>query len=921
MKEDRYEIKGKIGQGGIGVVYRASDKRLNRDVAIKRVLPEGGFENQEEAIEHLLKEAKSLSSIQHPHIVTVYDAGVDEEGPYVVMELLAGRTLDEMIERGSLTYEDFREVAVQTQEALIAAQDLALVHRDLKPTNVMVTWLPSGKFQMKLVDFGLAKFSAKPSLQTIDHGDAVFGSIHFMAPEQFERTPLDQRTDMYSMGCMYYFALTGLQPFGGDSASEVMASHLQHRVTSLSELRPDLAPWVCDWVMWHIERKMDKRPSNARESLQKFLMNEQQNPENSEEPTPEKPRRPKLVFPGAEPTPATPAVPATPVVPVTAAPAATIPVAATPPAPPAEVPTGTAPQPIEPPASQPPSLHTTGHVPPAPSPLLPPSPPPAPPASPPPPPAETIAPPAPLDVAPPPPAPAPSPAATTPVNLAPPPPASPEPPPAAAPVPPAQPVTEVQPAPPAPAGQFNLAGAAFFAVSATTSRPLQPGGIPAPGALGAPAGAGADGPSTLISGSTEVGQKGLSNAIKITLAAVLVVAIIFTGIFVIAKAGKNKEAKAFNELVKQVEDAGAKDLPTTGAQAAILLRNSISLKQITEREAIYQRLLVAKSSDDTDLDSMIAEFASNEENGIIPDIRTKLFQVVQRRKGRSSLPHLIAHAQTSSNPQTATAALKAAEQIATEKDISSVLNIIKFSTQEQVRQGAKRVITSLAARSDSRKSLAADIKSAYDADPTDEAKLLFVELLGAAGGDVAAAVVQDALKSKDNKLRLAAVAALGNWADDSQFETLLDHMATEENDTLRTRGFDSAFHFLKIERERDEVALEDMWKLLARLAQVPAEKLKIVTGLANIVDDWAFAVVEFFVEDEDDKVSFRAEQALERMEERRKRINPDAKVPKEKKEDEEEAGEDPDKAPDDEKENPADDEIKPAEEKEDPAGG
>ena len=94
MKE-RYDIKGKIGQGGIGAVYRAFDRRLNRDVAIKRVLPQGGFENKEEAVAHLLKEAKSLSSVQHPHIVTVYDAGVDEEGPYVVMVLLAGQQADD----------------------------------------------------------------------------------------------------------------------------------------------------------------------------------------------------------------------------------------------------------------------------------------------------------------------------------------------------------------------------------------------------------------------------------------------------------------------------------------------------------------------------------------------------------------------------------------------------------------------------------------------------------------------------------------------------------------------------------------------------------------------------------------------------------------------------------------------------------
>ena len=280
MSSERYEIRGKIGQGGVGAVYRAYDKNLSREVAIKRVLTEEGFDandEEDEATKALLKEATALCSVQHPHIVTVYDAGVDEDGPYVVMELLSGRTLDEMVERGTMTWSDFRETAVQSLEALIAAQDLDLVHRDIKPSNVMVTWLPSGKFQVKLVDFGLAKFSSKPSLQTIDHGDAVFGSIHFMAPEQFERVPLDKRTDMYSLGCVFYFSLAGVYPFDGENAPLVMAAHLQNNYTPLREHRPDLPDWVCQWVEWHLARAPDDRPSSAREALERFLSFEQPN--------------------------------------------------------------------------------------------------------------------------------------------------------------------------------------------------------------------------------------------------------------------------------------------------------------------------------------------------------------------------------------------------------------------------------------------------------------------------------------------------------------------------------------------------------------------------------------------------------------------------------------------------------------------
>jgi len=273
--DDRYEIRGKIGQGGVGAVYRAYDKNLNREVAVKRILPEGGADLEKEATRQLTKEAGALAVLQHPHIVTIYDVGIDEDGPFVVMELLQGKTIDEVVGKASFTWQDFREFAQQTQEALIAAQDMNLLHRDLKPANVMLTWLPSGKFHVKIVDFGLAKFSSKPSQQTIDQKDAIFGSIYFMSPEQFERTELDMRTDMYSIGCLYYFALTGVHPFHGETGPQVMAAHLEHRVFPLHEIRPDLPRWVADWVMWHINRLADHRPQNARESLAHFIQSDQ----------------------------------------------------------------------------------------------------------------------------------------------------------------------------------------------------------------------------------------------------------------------------------------------------------------------------------------------------------------------------------------------------------------------------------------------------------------------------------------------------------------------------------------------------------------------------------------------------------------------------------------------------------------------
>jgi serine/threonine protein kinase len=273
--EDRYEIRKKIGQGGFGSVYLANDLRMNREVAIKRI---GHAPHdpalQEESTKQLLKEIGTLSSIQHPHIVTIYDVGADEDGPFVVMELITGKTLDELIEKAPLTWPDFREFALQTQEALIAAQALNLIHSDIKPANLMLTWLPSGKLQIKIVDFGLARIAASQSCEELQNLDAVYGSIFFMAPEQFERVPSDSRTDIYSMACVYYQALTGTYPFQGETVYEVMTAHLNHQVIPIQDLRAGIPMWVCDWIMWQLNRLPQDRPESSREALQLFLQND-----------------------------------------------------------------------------------------------------------------------------------------------------------------------------------------------------------------------------------------------------------------------------------------------------------------------------------------------------------------------------------------------------------------------------------------------------------------------------------------------------------------------------------------------------------------------------------------------------------------------------------------------------------------------
>lgn len=269
---DRYEILGKLGRGGLGAIYRARDTIMGREVAIKRLLPpEESTANEEASVESLKREAAALARFQHPNIVSVYSLEEDSDGPFVVTELIEGENLHNIVINGALPYEDFEAIAEQTLEPMIAAQKEGLMHRDIKPANIMLSELPSGKFIVKILDFGLAKFSMQPSTQTLDLKGTFLGSIDFIAPEQLELEPLDHRTDLYSLGCVLYYCLTQDSPFSGANAAETSQNHLNHVCTHLRELRPDVPGPVADWLMKMVERSPDDRPDNATVAMKEFL--------------------------------------------------------------------------------------------------------------------------------------------------------------------------------------------------------------------------------------------------------------------------------------------------------------------------------------------------------------------------------------------------------------------------------------------------------------------------------------------------------------------------------------------------------------------------------------------------------------------------------------------------------------------------
>ena len=272
----RYQIECQLGEGGVGEVFRAYDTRLQRHVALKRLSPRPVEDVADPADIHhqAWREAIHLAALQHPNVVSVYDFDVDEIGAFLVMELVAGETLEAVISRGAFSLADFRILAEQSLEGLAAAHQIGLYHCDLKPANLMLKYNALGHLQIKLLDFGIAGFSIDVNIPPDSTDPAreriILGTVEFMAPERFEQQPVSARAEIYSVGCIFYYALTGVDPFGGHTVQEVIASHLDSLVVPLAELRGDLPMSLCQWVMRLISRNPADRPASVMDALGEF---------------------------------------------------------------------------------------------------------------------------------------------------------------------------------------------------------------------------------------------------------------------------------------------------------------------------------------------------------------------------------------------------------------------------------------------------------------------------------------------------------------------------------------------------------------------------------------------------------------------------------------------------------------------------
>ncbi len=252
--DDRYVVERCIGQGGMGVVYAARHKVIDKRFAIKILRVE--MVGAPDLVRRFLNEARAASSIGNPHIVDVVDFGQLPDGaPYFVMEYLEGESLAaRMMERRGLPAHDVMRIASEVANGLHAAHQAGIVHRDLKPDNVMLKRGAEHPDFVKVLDFGIAKVSGESKRLTM--AGSVFGTPHYMSPEQAEGKTVDRRTDIYSLGVMMYEMTVGHVPFDAESFMGILSQHMHKAPTPVRQLRPDVPP-ALDAV---IEKCMAKDP-------------------------------------------------------------------------------------------------------------------------------------------------------------------------------------------------------------------------------------------------------------------------------------------------------------------------------------------------------------------------------------------------------------------------------------------------------------------------------------------------------------------------------------------------------------------------------------------------------------------------------------------------------------------------------------
>ena len=426
------------------------------------------------------------------------------------------------------------------------------------------------------------------------------------------------------------------------------------------------------------------------------------------------------------------------------------------------------------------------------------------------------------------------------------------------------------PAQPAPAPQITipLGGSAQTPTTAAAAAPFGSGtqtrgipGQPQPGAVG-------------IGSVAPMKKQGMSNAVKGMIAITLAAGIILAGFIYKGKSDQTAKNERINEIVAAFGDPDnlPTDIPLSTDDVQLLLDELLSggVKDSMARPTYLQALNIGKATDDVDISLQVANYARDVE--MTGALRVKLFQVVGARGDESALPALIEFAQKTDDTSAGQGALDAAKQMASASNFKSLLTIITNSENASIKNSAVDVLTKVISASQDPSAYSKAIMGSYNNTADTDAKTALLRLMGSAGGDEASNLISKTLAADDPKMKVAAIFALRNWPDDSQFDTLFEYASEEQDIRIRTEAFQGLVSFLKSHPELDEDDKSIYWEDVASIATGETEQRMVVDAMVSQTGGWADDVLDYFIESGDtDKVQFRAERAKLALADRLKR--------------------------------------------------
>ena len=438
---------------------------------------------------------------------------------------------------------------------------------------------------------------------------------------------------------------------------------------------------------------------------------------------------------------------------------------------------------------------------------------------------------------------------------------------------------------PAPQITIPLGGSAQTPTTAAAATPFSSGtqtrgipGQPQPGAVG-------------IGSVAPMKKQGMSNAVKGMIAITLAAGIILAGFIYKGKSDQTAKNERINEIVAAFGDPDnlPTDIPLSTDDVQLLLDELLSggVKDSMARPTYLQALNIGKATDDVDISLQVANYARDVE--MTGALRVKLFQVVGARGDESALPALIEFAQKTDDTSAGQGALDAAKQMASASNFKSLLTIITNSENASIKNSAVDVLTKVISASEDPSAYSKAIMGSYNNTADTDAKTALLRLMGSAGGDEASSLISKTLAADDPKMKVAAIFALRNWPDDSQFDTLFEYASEEQDIRIRTEAFQGLVSFLKSHPELDEDDKSIYWEDVASIATGETEQRMVVDAMVSQTGGWADDVLDYFIESGDtDKVQFRAERAKLALADRLKRAERGGASEEEEEEEEEE---------------------------------